>query len=425
MWIIPKSIVSRYALDMKGLDWDSEELSQICALSFIQRSKNMHARYWFNVWKKGRSTLPLFGLILKPCHANNFLAKWTSSLEDFPVNHFLVPADKKEQKTQDTFGHILKKQSQSVGHNKSFWKTSKGSFLQKPCFIVRSSMNIAKKLNADWESRGGLLSDINSQSYVEYPFSSMSNGDWKDWVIELRAEYSRRLSVALLTNGNGYSSLHTSSNQNHGEICPTVQTNMGVSNTLGEKIRFQLPKAVQMKWPTPNCAAAIQGENQPDGKKDQTLVGAVRNQNWGTPRVTTNGGHPSPQCTGNGSRLEDQVVMFPTPIARDYKAPGKKEKYKERMKHHAASLVEFVTNGLPDRDNHNTIGRSQESWSTPEARNNKGYHNQKDGSKILKLGSQAGKGLLNPNWVEQLMGLPAGWTQIETELIDSDYSETA
>ena len=31
---------------------------------------------------------------------------------------------------------------------------------------------------------------------------------------------------------------------------------------------------------------------------------------WGTPRVTTNGGIPSPQCTGRGSRLEDQAGVF-------------------------------------------------------------------------------------------------------------------
>ena len=38
---------------------------------------------------------------------------------------------------------------------------------------------------------------------------------------------------------------------------------------------------------------------------------------WGTPRVTTNNGYPSPQCTGKGSRLEDQVALtgWPTPDA--------------------------------------------------------------------------------------------------------------
>lgn len=36
-------------------------------------------------------------------------------------------------------------------------------------------------------------------------------------------------------------------------------------------------------------------------------TGASGSLSWGTPRVTTNGGSPSPQCTGRGSRLEDQA----------------------------------------------------------------------------------------------------------------------
>jgi hypothetical protein len=53
---------------------------------------------------------------------------------------------------------------------------------------------------------------------------------------------------------------------------------------------------------------------------------------WGTPRVTTNGGVPSPQCTGKGSRLEDQIAGltgYPTPAARDYRNVNAKS-YKER-----------------------------------------------------------------------------------------------
>lgn len=51
-------------------------------------------------------------------------------------------------------------------------------------------------------------------------------------------------------------------------------------------------------------------------KKLAPLTGGNGSSSWGTPRVTTNGGSPSPQCTGNGSRLEDQVAMvWPTPTA--------------------------------------------------------------------------------------------------------------
>ena len=85
-------------------------------------------------------------------------------------------------------------------------------------------------------------------------------------------------------------------------------------------------------WPTPNTP---NGGRQPkggmtttgitpDGIKRQVDLGHVAKQmaGWGTPRVTTNGGYPSPQCTGKGSRLEDQAAMagWATPTRRDWKS---------------------------------------------------------------------------------------------------------
>jgi len=91
----------------------------------------------------------------------------------------------------------------------------------------------------------------------------------------------------------------------------------------------------QVQWLTPH---GFMGQGQ-DGSYGGGGEFAKQVGQWGSPRVTTNGGSASPQCTGKGSRLEDQV----------------------------------------------------------------GKRTQK----------------LNPDWVEQLMGLPAGWTAFdcsETEL---------
>ncbi len=71
-----------------------------------------------------------------------------------------------------------------------------------------------------------------------------------------------------------------------------------------------------------------------------------------------------------------------------------------------------VVAGLLDQDKPNMNGKNRELWSTPESKNQKGYHNQKNGTVIEKLGTQAGKGKLNPDWVEQLMGLQVGWTDL-------------
>ena len=102
--------------------------------------------------------------------------------------------------------------------------------------------------------------------------------------------------------------------------------------------------------------------------------------------------------------------------------------------------------GLQDQANPNTNGKSQESWATPQAQNFTTRGNERKGelgllgqvkeqwptpiqtdcknvpyqmSKGRKITRLMGKanGKLNPNWVEQLMGLPVGWTQLPTAWI--------
>ena len=160
MLIIPKLIVSLYVLDTKGLAWDSNELSQICERSFTQRSKSMCAKYWSNVWRKEKSTLPRYGLILKPSHTSTFLEKWILSLVDTPVSRSLPRENAKEKKTQGTCGHTSSKLSKDVRQNGYFSRMSKD--------ICR------------WASP---------------KFSPI----WKQWTTSLRSEYLARLKLAHRT----------------------------------------------------------------------------------------------------------------------------------------------------------------------------------------------------------------------------------
>jgi hypothetical protein len=60
---------------------------------------------------------------------------------------------------------------------------------------------------------------------------------------------------------------------------------------------------------------------------------------WGTPRVTTNGGIPCPESTGNGCRLEDQAAMgtWMSPKASDCKSPGISQHV--HLKHQAETTI--------------------------------------------------------------------------------------
>ena len=106
--------------------------------------------------------------------------------------------------------------------------------------------------------------------------------------------------------------------------------------------------------------------------------------------------------------------------ARDGKALGRVDQLPRAVYHH---------DGLLDQANPSTNGKSQESqqWPTPRANkvhpviteeNREQLANRKKANLEEEIAGHCGKsqGKLNPDWVEQLMGLPTGWT-------DFDFSE--
>ena len=110
---------------------------------------------------------------------------------------------------------------------------------------------------------------------------------------------------------------------------------------------------------------------------------------WLTPTMTERSG-TNPK-TGNKEGLSKQVKKWPTPNRRDHKGTYRTLLRKDgRMRGDLLpDAVRINQDGLPDQEKSSTSGKSQES-----------------------------PGKLNPNWVEQLMGLPLGWTQLPIEWID-------
>ena len=143
----------------------------------------------------------------------------------------------------------------------------------------------------------------------------------------------------------------------------------------------------------------------PDGQKKQIgLENYVRD--WGTPRVTTNGGHPSPQCTGKGSRLEDQAAMWQTPEAQNstgyqnQKNGGKIERLGSQVLAWPTPNVGEANSpcktsqrnlsteaGRPVQENRSTDGKNCESWPTPHSSCNTGAGAQgRQGEREIKPG---------------------------------------
>lgn len=200
---------------------------------------------------------------------------------------------------------------------------------------------------------------------------------WKASVIQQRGDYSARLKSARLTSGSVSSSWPTATVAEGGKI--------GCQPNYGQKGLSNHPAIVgpTLREPLNKSGRAV--HQSPSTLGSQAGL-------WPTPNVPNGGRVPSQASLDSGKKIQI---------------------------------------GLENAVN----------WQTPEARNSMGYHNQKDGTRVLKLGSQvmaqqwptpraehdsgkhngqadtlhsamksASPGKLNPRWVECLMGVPPGWT---------------
>jgi len=119
-----------------------------------------------------------------------------------------------------------------------------------------------------------------------------------------------------------------------------------------------------------------------------------------------------------GAKLRDAVETYekknwPTATTRDWKdttstvPPSRANPSKQTLGQRVAHV------GLLDQANPSTTGKSQGSWSTPQARDWKGPEGRAYKGQTKDLPSQTeAQGKLNPDWVESLMGLPVGWTDL-------------
>ena len=210
---------------------------------------------------------------------------------------------------------------------------------------------------------------------------------------------------------------------------------------LEETVLKEEKKEKNWMSPTVMDAADIKGERKKSSggqhpPLSQQVKGYTRpkeDKNWPTPTARDHKGSYSPEAMtrkDGKSRMDalPQVVEYdqtswPTPTVAEGGKIGCQPNYGQKGLSNHPAIV-----GHPDRNKLNKSGKNQESWVTPKAStgNHPDYQSERDrrtpdlesnvrikmGYPPLKTASQ--KGRLNPDWVEQLMGLPVGWTQIES-----------
>lgn len=365
MWILPINLhTSHSAQDMLESTKDSDELSQLCEQSLMWRSKPSSAQTWSRRWKRTKWMLLLSGRILKPSRGNSFAEEWASSLEVFHVNPLVAQAHEEEVRIPDTCGQISQKASESSSHQSCSSKMSKESSPQNSKETTGTIQKVHRWL-------------------------SMSSENWKEWVIAQRREHSARLKSAHRTYGNEPSSWRS----------PTVNV-VGKERNLFEKSgepwrgegRPYRMDGFQKTFDLGLQVRAIDGQQEED---NHNIVGSHEEQ------------CPEKDSAGRA---------WNTPLVNDYKDAGntrqrspRKTTGESRKGHCLACVV------LAEEEHRNR------AWQTPTVRDYKDAGNKKpvkerndkrkrmDTLAQVALHEEDYRGLLNPRWVETLMGVPVGW----------------
>ena len=234
--------------------------------------------------------------------------------------------------------------------------------------------------------------------------SPASLATWKKMVTAQRGEYSQRLKSAHLIREKESISWATPNTMDHlpqrsEEALVRQATTQRKGRTRPSNLREQVNQTAvaiyqePQTWATPRTTDA-QGAGRPLNEKGQ--------------RITLS--DPTKIYGGN---LSDQVRHWPTPAARDHKGASGWGR-QERKGFPEDSLPNAVTN-----------------WPTPSAHEARlGYQDRSDTTKkgtqesllTVVVNTAGGRsecpGHLNPDWVEWLMGVPTGWTELgcwETE----------
>ena len=346
---------------------DSASLSEDFARSLWWRGKPSASRVWLRRWKRESWTRRLFTQTSTGSRGSDIEDLWISSLVASRASRSATLEVERVWTMSDTSGP---RSSEDLG-----------------LFDLESA-----------SSRTWTASPPPSLRAIT-PFSTMSLEIWKDWVTSQRQGASQRAkSVHRIDESDGsFLAWPTPTvGDSRGSARHTTTTGMShTGTTLVDAVR---------QWPTPTGIHADRGnhdeplenyeqrvrdyeEGRAKGKPGKSLGVAARM--WPTPRTPSGGAESAERkqelgrTASGGSDLTSAVRQWPTATSRDWKDTP------------AMSV---------DRPDRPPGGRIDQLPRAVYA----------DGRVRREHSSTPGNppGLLNPAWVEELMGFPTGWTDL-------------
>ena len=476
MWIIPKNLYGTCpsVQDTEGSTLDSEEFCQSAEQSLMWRSKRSLSKTWFTRLKRNDWIQHLYTRTLSPSHSKSFVDAWTSYQEASLVNLSVRQVLKDRLKTLGISSPTSSKESESADPQLSFLKMSKASSQVKQG-TENPFSNMSSKAWKKWVTQQ--RQEYSQRQKLAHHIRESESLSWAtpntmDHMAERSQEAMERQFATHRKGRTRPSNLREQVNW------PTARTSDAEGGPIETELSDQgfrskrhksdqwfgakLRDAVETleSWPTPTVAEADKiGGRANFGQKGLNNHPAIRGEperdklqkdrkgskkQWATPTSRDWKGSYKPESLtrkDGRSRLDALPQMaeydpttWPTPAARDYKGANGLESTQKKIREGKRANMGQLPNaimivGHQDQTNPNTTGKNPGSWATPNAGDGKAGMNMGPkgvGRQQKSLGQDVSKSIggfnprmkLNPNWVEQLMGLPVGWTQIETEQTD-------
>jgi len=354
MWIIPNnSRFSRYVPGTAVSNSDFPGHYKDLLESLVWRSKPTPWRTWLLRLRRVRWLSRLCGRTCEPSRLRDFEDALISSLLATRASRSPSPASEKAQTIPDTFGRILHES------------------LRQLSLFGASSRTSPDTLPSD------------SPQFIE---------SYERWVTRLRQDSLQRQRSAPPTDGSGCLSWPTATKMGQAQTAENPSPGQTGGTTLAGAVG---------QWPTPNCPR----EHSTGLMKEW---GGCHNKlrQWPTPNVPNRG--PETRAS-KAKRPESGGIDLQTEVKNVVRR----------------TLPTCQVGGRPDQASSSTNGKSPELWPTPSVTFNgdspESYERRQEkvlatpgnhGKSGITLEAKVAAGKLNPDWVEQLQGLPVGWTDL-------------